>query len=293
MAIKLAYLGVVLVWATTPLAIKWSSYGISFVMGATARMSLGALCLAVLLLITRQGLSFSRPALLTYLAVTIQLYLSLIITYWSAQFIPSGWLSVIFGLSPFMTAFMAAAILQERSLGWLKLLAYSLGLGGLAVMFISAIELSNTAIAGVIGILVATFIHALSAIWVKRIDAKLPAIQQISGGLLFSLPLYWATWYWLDGEIPQQIPEPTLWAIVYLGVIATTVGFSLYYYVLRYLPATQVAMINLMTPVLSLWLGNTVNQEVISLKVAIGTGLILLALLIHQIAEKHLKLPKN
>lgn len=293
MAIKLAYLGVVLVWATTPLAIKWSSYGISFVMGATARMSLGALCLAVLLLITRQGLSFSRPALLTYLAVTIQLYLSLIITYWSAQFIPSGWLSVIFGLSPFMTAFMAAAILQERSLGWLKLLAYSLGLGGLAVMFISAIELSNTAIAGVIGILVATFIHALSAIWVKRIDAKLPAIQQISGGLLFSLPLYWATWYWLDGEIPQQIPEPTLWAIVYLGVIATTVGFSLYYYVLRYLPATQVAMINLMTPVLSLWLGNTVNQEVISLKVAIGTGLILLALLIHQIAEKHLKLAKN
>lgn len=293
MAIKLAYLGVVLVWATTPLAIKWSSYGISFVMGATARMSLGSLCLAVLLLITRQGLSFSRPALLTYLAVTIQLYLSLIITYWSAQFIPSGWLSVIFGLSPFMTAFMAAAILQERSLGWLKLLAYSLGLGGLAVMFISAIELSNTAIAGVIGILVATFIHALSAIWVKRIDAKLPAIQQISGGLLFSLPLYWATWYWLDGEIPQQIPEPTLWAIVYLGVIATTVGFSLYYYVLRYLPATQVAMINLMTPVLSLWLGNTVNQEVISLKVAIGTGLILLALLVHQIAEKHLKLPKN
>ena len=293
MAIKLAYLGVVLVWATTPLAIKWSSYGISFVMGATARMSLGALCLAVLLLITRQGLSFSRPALLTYLAVTIQLYLSLIITYWSAQFIPSGWLSVIFGLSPFMTAFMAAAILQERSLGWLKLLAYSLGLSGLVVMFISAIELSNTAIAGVIGILVATFIHALSAIWVKRIDAKLPAIQQISGGLLFSLPLYWATWYWLDGEIPQQIPEPTLWAIVYLGVIATTVGFSLYYYVLRYLPATQVAMINLMTPVLSLWLGNTVNQEVISLKVTIGTGLILLALLVHQIAEKHLKLAKN
>lgn len=289
MAIKLAYLGVVLVWATTPLAIKWSSYGISFVMGATARMSIGAVCLTILLLITRQGLSFNRPALLTYLAVTIQLYLSLIITYWSAQFIPSGWLSVIFGLSPFMTAFMAAAILQERSLGWLKLLAYSLGLGGLGVMFVSAIELSPSAIAGVTGVLVATFIHALSAIWVKRIDAKLPALQQISGGLLLSLPLYWATWYWLDGEIPNQIPEPTLWAIVYLGVIATTVGFSLYYYVLRYLPATQVAMINLMTPVLSLWLGNSVNQEAISLKVCIGTGLILVALLIHQLAESRLK----
>jgi drug/metabolite transporter (DMT)-like permease len=100
------------------------------------------------------------------------------------------------------------------------------------------------------------------------------------------LPLYWASWYWLDGEIPEQIPQQTLWAVIYLGLIATTFGFALYYYVLKHLPATQVAMINLMTPVLSLWLGYSANQETISLKVVIGTGLIMSALLIHQIAER-------
>ena len=286
MAIKLAYLGVVLVWTTTPLAIKWSSEGISFVMGVTARMSIGAACLLLLLLITRQAIRFSRPACWTYLAVSVQLYLSMIITYWAAQFIPSGWMSVIFGLSPFMTAFMAAAILQERSLGWLKLAAYSFGVAGLMVMFMSAMALSEQALIGVAAMLLSTFIHALSAVWVKRIDAQLPAIQQISGGMLLSLPLYWASWYWLDGEIPEQIPQQTLWAVIYLGLIATTFGFALYYYVLKHLPATQVAMINLMTPVLSLWLGYTANQEPVSLKVIIGTGLIMSALLIHQIAER-------
>jgi hypothetical protein len=48
-------------------------------------------------------------------------------------------------------------------------------------------------------------------------------------------------------------------------------------------------MINLMTPVLSLWLGYSANQETISLKVVIGTGLIMSALLIHQIAERRQK----
>jgi drug/metabolite transporter (DMT)-like permease len=213
----------------------------------------------------------------------------MIITYWAAQFIPSGWMSVIFGLSPFMTAFMAAAILQERSLGWLKLAAYSFGVAGLMVMFMSAMALSEQALIGVAAMLLSTFIHALSAVWVKRIDAQLPAIQQISGGMLLSLPLYWASWYWLDGEIPEQIPQQTLLAVIYLGLIATTFGFALYYYVLKHLPATQVAMINLMTPVLSLWLGYTANQEPVSLKVIIGTGLIMSALLIHQIAERRQK----
>ena len=44
---------------------------------------------------------------------------------------------------------------------------------------------------GIAGVLLSTFIQSASAIWIKRINAKLPALQQISGGnhlLLFSLP---------------------------------------------------------------------------------------------------------
>lgn len=287
MRLKLAYLGVVLVWTTTPLAIKWSSIGVSYVLGATARMSIGAACLLLLMLATRQRLAFHSAARWTYLAVTVQLYLSILITYWAAQFIPSGWLSVIFGLSPFMTAFMAAAFLKERSLGWLKVSAYLLGIAGLLVMFMSALDLERQALLGVAGMLVATFFYSAGAVWIKRIDAKVSAVQQITGGLLFSLPLYLVSWYVLDhGRLPAEIPMKTLYSIVYLGTIATTLGFALYYYVLLYLPATNVAMMNLMTPVLSLLLGYAVNHEPLTLKTAIGTGLIMIALLIHEIADR-------
>lgn len=287
MKLALAYLGVVLIWTTTPLAIKWSSLGVSFVVGVSARMIIGLICLLLVMLLSRSRLRLDGAALKTYIAVAGQLYLGMLLTYWSAQFLPSGWMSVIYGLGPFMTALMAAAFLRERSLGLKKVLSYLIGIGGLAVMFSSALTLNALAAQAVMALLMATFLQAASAIWIKRINAQLGTVSQTTGGLLVSLPLYLASWYVLDnGEWPQLPPLQTQYAIAYLGLIATPIGFVLYYYVLSKLSATNVAMINLITPVLSLLLGYWVNQEPLTVKVAIGTGLILLALALHTWADR-------
>ena len=141
-----------------------------------------------------------------------------------------------------------------------------------------------------IAMLFSTLVHAVSAVWVKRLAAGLPALQQISGGLLVSLPLYYLTWFWLDGgPLPNTVPLKTLYAVIYLGVVATTLGFALYYYVLTHLPATKVAMINMITPVLSLLLGYSINHEPITLKIVIGTALIVSALLIQQLAGRRFR----
>jgi drug/metabolite transporter (DMT)-like permease len=282
MALRLAYLGVVLIWATTPLAIKWSGESIGYLWAVSIRMTLGLICLLLLVLLTRQRLPWHKAALLTYAAVASQLYAAMLVTYWAAQFIPSGWMSVIFGLSPFFTALMAAAVLRERSLGWRNMVAYGLGVAGLAVMFFNAIELHYLALLGVAGMLLSTLLHAASAVWVKRINAAIAPTHAITGGLLLSVPLYGLTLL-LQQSSPVLLPldDKTLYCILYLGMIATTVGFALYYFVLSKLPATSVAMINLITPVFSLGLGNYINHEAITPKVIIGTALILSALLLH------------
>ncbi|MBU2479196.1 MAG: EamA family transporter, partial [Gammaproteobacteria bacterium] len=43
MSMPAAFLGVILIWSTTPLAIQWSSEGGGFLFGVAARMWLGAL----------------------------------------------------------------------------------------------------------------------------------------------------------------------------------------------------------------------------------------------------------
>jgi len=285
--VVLAYIFIVLLWSTTPLAIKWSAEGPGFLFGVTARMTIGAACTLMALGLSQQRLIWHSKALQTYFAVALQIYGSMLVVYWAAQFIPSGWISVIFGLTPLMTALLVALWLAERSLTKGKVLSYILGIVGLSVMFGSALQLGREAVMGICGVLVATFLQSFSAVWVKRIDAKLPALTQVTGGLLLSLPLYLLTWISFDGHWPTDLPITSWASIVYLGVIATTIGFALYYYLLIYLSATRVALITLISPVMALALGHFVNHEPLTMKVLIGSALILLALVSHEFFDRN------
>ncbi len=293
MRVALAFCFVIVLWSTTPLAIKWSGEGPGYLFGAASRMTLGLACMLPALLIMRQKLPFSKKAWLTYSAVAGQIYGAMLAVYWGAQYIPSGWISVIFGLTPLMTALMTAAWLDEPSLGWYKILSDVAGFAGLLVMFGSAQAVGRQSVWGIAAVLLAAFIQAATAVCIKRIDARLPAVCQVSGGLLLAVPAYLLTWMLLDGSWPKQLPLPGIVSIVYLGIGATTVGFALYYYVLTHLPATQVALITLVTPVLSLALGHLVNHEPLSEKVLLGTLLILSALLLHQFGARFFPSPRK
>lgn len=281
MRIALAFIFIVLLWSTTPLAIKWSAEGSSFIFGVAARMVIGLICILFMLLLSRQPLPWHSKARQTYFAIAVQVYGAMMAVYWGAQFIPSGWVSVIFGLSPFITALLTALWLEERSLTWDKLLAYLLGAGGLALIFSTAIQMSFQSVLGILSVLLAVFLQALSAVWVKRLQAKLPALTQVTGGLIFATPLYLLTWWIIDGVIPTTLPAHSWLSILYLGITATPIGFALYYYVLTHLAATHVALITLVSPVFALFLGYYLNEEMLTIKIIAGTGLILCALLIH------------
>jgi drug/metabolite transporter (DMT)-like permease len=286
MRISLAYLSIILLWATTPLAIKWSSEGPGYLFGVTGRMAIGTVCLVFILILSKQRLVWHRKALLTYLAIALQIYGAMLVVYWAAQFIPSGWVSVIFGLLPLITALLAAIYLGERSLTFGNLLAYMMGIAGLWIMFGSAVQLGHEAVLGIIGALLSTFLQALSSVWVKRINANIPALSQVTGGLLFSLPLYLITWGKFDGHWPVEISPISLVSLIYLGMIATTVGFVLYYYLLIHQTATKVALVTLVSPVMALLLGHFFNHEPLTIKIVTGSILILGALLIHEFFDR-------
>lgn len=286
MRIALAYIFVVLLWTTTPLAIKWSGEGPGFLFAVTSRMAIGMACLLLTLAILRRSLAWHRKAWLTYFAVALQLYGSMILVYWSAQFIPSGWISVIFGLAPLMTALLATLLLKEWHLSFSKFCAYCLGVGGLYIMFGSAINLGESAALGISGILLATLLQSIGAVWIKQIKAGLPALGQVAGGLGLALPAYLITWAMVDGHWPETISTVNMAAIVYLGMIATTIGFSLYYYLLTHLSAVRVALISLMTPMLALMLGHLVNREPLTEQIITGASLILAALVMHELVDR-------
>src|SRR5512139_2684188 len=127
MSIPASYLGVMLIWATTPLAIKWSSEGFDFSFAVFARMLIGMLLCVALLPLLRVAMPRDRRSLIAYAGAGVVLFVALLSTYWAARYVPSGLISVIYGLTPLITAILAAHFLHERSLTPIKVIGMVLG----------------------------------------------------------------------------------------------------------------------------------------------------------------------
>jgi len=210
----------------------------------------------------------------------------MISVYWSAQFIPSGWISVIFGLSPLFTALMAQLWLDGEKLTPARVAGMVTGIAGLLVIFSSSFSLNDKAAFGVLGMLVSVAIHCGSAVWIKRLNAGVPAIVMTSGGLLFAAPLFIFTWVAAGAEIPGSLSVRTLGAIGYLAMLGSVLGFALYYYVLNQVEATRVALLTLITPICALFIGHLFNDEPLTLNVVAGSLLILSGLALFEFSNQ-------
>jgi drug/metabolite transporter (DMT)-like permease len=89
---------------------------------------------------------------------------------------------------------------------------------------------------------------------------------------------------WLvgDGQAPASLPEHALWSIVYLAVAGSVVGLILYFYVLRHVQASRMALVTPMTPVIALFLGQWLNEEIIGKHEWLGVVVILVGLAVYE-----------
>ena len=289
MSVPAAYICVILIWSTTPLAIQWSNDEVGFLFGITSRMILGVLGGLLVAGLFSIRLPWHTQARRTYIAAGLGLFFAMTSVYWSSQFIPSGWMSVIFGLAPIITGVMATFWLAEQTLTAPRITGMLLGLAGLAIMLLGSQQLGHHAIYGIAGMVFSVIAYSASAIAVKRIGADVPALATTIGGLTVTVPLL-VILYILTGQpIPEAVPLRAAMSIVYLGLIGSVLGFAMYYYVLRHVEATRVALITLITPVSALMLGHFLNGEALQTEALIGTATILSGLLLFEYGQKAAK----
>ena len=278
MSIPIAYVGVILIWSTTPLAIQWSGAGVGYLFGITSRMILGMLVGLMVAGLFSIPLPWHAGARRTYLAAGLGIFFAMTSVYWSSQFIPSGWISVLFGLAPIVTGLLA-------TLDAARLAGMLLGLAGLAIMLLGSQRLGPHAVWGIAGMVFSVTTYSASAVAVKRIGADVPALATTIGGLMVAVPLLVALYLFTGEPLPAAVPKRALLSIVYLGLVGSVLGFALYYYVLRHVEATRVALITLVTPVLALMLGHLLNGEALQAESVLGTASILSGLLMFEYGQ--------
>lgn len=282
MSLPAAFISVILIWSTTPLAIKWSSFGVGFSFALLSRMALGTLLCALLLAVLRIRFPLHRRARMSYLASGLSMFGAMALTYWSAQFVSSGMISVMFGLSPLLTSLGAVLWLKEEAITPSKLAGMLLGLAGLVLVFQGGLGLGAGALVGLAVLFVAVVLQSLGLVWIKKIGDDSHPMATTLGTLVVALPLFFFAWWLIDGHWPASLPERALAAILYLGVFGSVLGFVLYYYMIKHMETGRIALIMLVTPVLALLLGHSLNNEEVLPHVWFGTLCILLGLSLHR-----------
>lgn len=279
----LAYTGVVLIWSTTPLAIKWSSEGLGFAAALAGRTLIGLVLSWMLLRFHGERLRFERKALYIYASSAVGIFGAMMATYWAAQFISSGMISVLFGLSLMVTGFFAWLWLSEDFFRGHKIAGAVFGLIGLSVVFYHELHLGIDGWKGVLGMMLAVILYSFSLVLVKRLSADYSSSMINTGGLLLSLPLMVFASAALGETVDiAMTPARTLGAVLYLGIFGSFIGFLLYYRVLKEMSAGSAMLIPLITPVLAMVLGRFLNAETLSPSVWAGALLIFFGLLLYQ-----------
>ena len=283
MSVPAAYLGIILIWSTTPLTIQWSTQGVDFALAVLARMAIGLATALLILFAGRTRFPVHPRALLAYGVGGVGLFTSMALTYWSARFVHSGLISVIFGLAPLMAGIMATFLLGEKSLTPWKIFGTLLGVAGLGVIFLHGGSVGGDRfLGGLAALLGSVFFYSACLVWLKRIGDDSPPLATTVGSLAVATPLFALLWFSASAGLPTAVPWRTGAAIVYLGVFGSAVAFTMYYYVIKHMRATRIALITLITPVIALLLGSVFNGERVTPSLAAGTALILLGLAAHQ-----------
>lgn len=284
--VALAFLAVLTIWSTTPLAIQWSSQGAPMT-SALARMVIGVLFCFVSLGLMSSKLPMDAASRKVYVVGGLSIFGAMSLFYSAAQLIPSGWIAVLFGLSPLATGIFSAMVEPESKLTPSRIIGLLLGFGGLYMVFSAGLNVEDASVNGIILVVIALIISSATSVITRQLvkPLSITGMQITTGSLLVAIPFFMLA-AWLTEPVFPEFSNKALLSILYLGVIGSGVGFTMYYFLLKHTSANRVALTTLITPICALSLGSWLNNEPLVLEVWLGAGLVCIGLLLYEFKPK-------
>ena len=193
--------------------------------------------------------------------------------------LPAGVTALIMGIIPLVVLLLRRFVGGER-VARASMLGVGTGLIGLVVLVAPLGLTGQIAPVGLALVLLAASSWAVGAFLSGRIT--LPADPIVSTGyqlmagataaLLFGL---------LDGEAGQVTPSSwssaSLWAMVYLVVFGSLIGYTAYTWLLQHAPVSKAATYAYVNPVVAVFLGWLLLGESVTAGMAVGAALIVVS----------------
>jgi len=200
--------------------------------------------------------------------------------FWAEQRVPSGITAVILATIPVFITLLEIILLRSQRLTLRLGVALLVGLGGVAFLMNRSLSFGEAPInrAGASALLIAAFTWSLATILTRKVrlpesKAMSSATQMLTGGVqLFVVAA-------LRGEFAGFHPGAVSWnawfALAYLILAGSIVGFTAYVWLLHYESPTKVGTYAYVNPVVAVTLGYFLGGEAVGPRTLLGTALVL------------------
>jgi drug/metabolite transporter (DMT)-like permease len=273
-----ALASLILIWGTTWAAIRVGLRGVPPFTGIALRFGLASavlLALAPLL-----GVKLGRAPNERWLWLVNALLTFAVpygILYWAEQTVPSGLAAVLFASMPLLVVVSAHFALPGERMTLRGALGILIGFAGIVVIFsedfqalggaqvrtAAAILLIAPLCAGLSSVAVKKWGHGIHPISVGAVPMGLTAL--LMGGLALAF----------ESGRAVHFDQPSVLAVLYLGLVGSAFPFTLYFWLLKHQTATAMSLINYATPVLAVAIGTVFMAEPVTPRVIVGSALVL------------------
>jgi drug/metabolite transporter (DMT)-like permease len=200
--------------------------------------------------------------------------------FWGEQYVPSGITSVLEATLPLVTVLLEVVILRQRRIPMRLFFALAIGFCGVALMMFRGGE-RGYGVWPCIVILGGSFSWSLGSVLTRASASSqmlpLPksrvitagAEMMIGGGLLLLLSMATGALH----PFPA-IPVKAAFALIYLIVAGSLIGFTAFVWLLQRMPASRVASHAYVNPIVAIALGYFLASEEIAPRTLLGAGLV-------------------
>lgn len=268
----------ILIWGTTWAAIRISLDGFPPLTGVAVRFALAGLVLASAARIVGVRLGSTRREVTLWLVQALLTFgICYGIVYWAEQWVPSGLTSVLFSTFSLFMALWAYLLLPEERLTPVGFLGVLIGFGGVAVIFsedLSRLGDPRVATASLV-LLLSPCGAALAQAVVKRWGKGIHSLTLTAVPMVIAALMMGGIAALVERDRAIVLDPGPIAATLYLALAGSAVTFSLYFWLLHHVRATQLGLISFGIPVVAVVVGAFALDEPVTARMLLGSALVI------------------
>ena len=205
--------------------------------------------------------------------------------FWAEQRVPSGIAAVMLALIPAFMALSEIIFLRTQTLTVRLVVALLIGIGGVAVLMSRSLNLGGAPIdkRGAAALIFASMSWSVASALTRKLTLPKSKVmssgaQMLAGGVLLAVTAAGL------GEFrnfhPWNVSREVWFALLYLIVAGSIVGFTAYVWLIHHESPTKVGTYAYVNPIVAVLVGYFFGGEALSLRTIVGTMFVLISVVV-------------